>query len=156
MVFEVFDTNPENPRAMFGGGRYDNLLALFGGEELPAVGFGIGEVTLGDFLDSRGLLPVTTASSARLYLGTPSPSDIEAAQAFATTLRAEGLQVFVNLTSRALGDQIKDAVKRGIPYFAAYGAQELKSGSVRVKTLASGEESQVLTGAVTRRIQQAP
>ena len=44
MVFEVFDTNPANPRALFGGGRYDGLVALFGGDSIPAVGFAIGEV----------------------------------------------------------------------------------------------------------------
>jgi histidyl-tRNA synthetase len=57
MVFEVFDTNPENPRAIAGGGRYDNLLELFGVEPVPAVGFAMGDITLKDFLETHGLLP---------------------------------------------------------------------------------------------------
>ncbi len=55
MVFEVFDTNPENRRSLFGGGRYDNLLEMFGVEPLPTVGFGMGDVTIRDFLETHGL-----------------------------------------------------------------------------------------------------
>ena len=141
MVFEVYDTNLANPRALFGGGRYDGLVALFGGEPIPAVGFAIGDVTLGDFLETHGLLPKLNDGYSQLYIGTPNAKDIPSAQAFADTLRKEGGRVFVNLTSRALGDQIKDAVKRGIPYFVAYGADEVTSKSVRMKTLATGEEA---------------
>ncbi|HEY4523050.1 MAG TPA: ATP phosphoribosyltransferase regulatory subunit, partial [Candidatus Paceibacterota bacterium] len=50
MVFEVFDTDPSNSRSLFGGGRYDNLTKLFDTEPLPGVGFGMGDVTLRDFL----------------------------------------------------------------------------------------------------------
>jgi len=140
MVFEVFDTNPENPRALFGGGRYDRLMALFGGDPIPAVGFAIGEVTLGDFLETHSLSLDTNAGKTQLYVGTPTESDIPAAQAFADTVRKSGVRVFVNLSNRALGDQIKDAVKRGIPNFAAYGADEVKNQTVRLKILATGEE----------------
>lgn len=143
VVFEVFDTNPENPRSLFGGGRYDGLVSLFGGEPLPAVGFGMGDVTLADFLSTRGLMPSGDSSKPQLYLGTPDPSDIPAAQALAQTLRAKGARLFVNLTERPLGDQVKDAVKRGIPYFAAYGVEEKQSGKVKVKTLATKEEAEV-------------
>lgn len=55
MVFEVFDTNPENSRSLFGGGRYDNLLEMFGVEPLPTVGFGMGDVTIRDFLETHNL-----------------------------------------------------------------------------------------------------
>ncbi|MDD5068931.1 MAG: ATP phosphoribosyltransferase regulatory subunit [Candidatus Pacebacteria bacterium] len=58
MVFEVFDTNPENRRALFGGGRYDNLLEMFGVEPVPTVGFGMGDVTMRDFLETHKL-PLT-------------------------------------------------------------------------------------------------
>ncbi|MFA6414527.1 MAG: histidine--tRNA ligase [Candidatus Paceibacterota bacterium] len=139
-VFEVFDTNPANPRSLFGGGRYDKLVALFGGEPIPAIGFGMGDVTLADFFETHGLTPSGSAGKPQLYLGTPSASDIPAAQAFADTLRREGARVFVNLTDRALGDQVKDAVKRGIPLFVAYGANEVLSQTVRMKVLNTGEE----------------
>ncbi len=140
MVFEVFDTNPANPRALFGGGRYDGLMALFGGEPIPAVGFGIGEVPLGDFLETHKLTLKINDTSPQLYVGTPLEGNIPAAQAFADTLRAQGCRVFVNLTTRTLGDQIKDAVKRGIPLFVAYGADEIAKNTIRMKILATGEE----------------
>lgn len=57
MVFEIFDTNKDNPRAICGGGRYDNLLELFDVEPVPAVGFGWGDITMRDFLETHDLLP---------------------------------------------------------------------------------------------------
>ncbi|MDP3996318.1 MAG: ATP phosphoribosyltransferase regulatory subunit [bacterium] len=55
MVFEVFDTHPDNNRSLFGGGRYDNLLEIFGEEPVPAVGFGMGDITIRDFLETHKL-----------------------------------------------------------------------------------------------------
>ena len=49
VVFEIFDNHPDNKRSLFGGGRYDNLLANFGGQALAGVGFGLGDVTMADF-----------------------------------------------------------------------------------------------------------
>lgn len=141
VVFEIFDTNPTNPRSLFGGGRFDKLVALFGGDPIPAIGFGMGDVTLADFLETHGLMPKDGNHRPQLYLGTPSVSDIPAAQAFAATLRKEGGRVFVNLSDRGLGDQIKDAVKRGIPLFIAYGANEVANQTVRMKILRTGEEA---------------
>lgn len=57
VVFELFDTSPENPRALCGGGRYDNLLELFDVEPVPAIGFGMGDVTIKDFLETHKLGP---------------------------------------------------------------------------------------------------
>ncbi len=140
MVFEVYDTNPVNPRALFGGGRYDGLAELFGGDPIPAVGFALGDVTLADFLDTHSLILNTRGHTPQLYLGTPLVDDIPAAQTLADTLRAQDCRIFVNLTSRSLGDQIKDAVKRDIAFFIAYGAQEVTGKTVRMKILATGEE----------------
>src|SRR3990167_6954394 len=105
MVFEVFDTNMENPRSLFGGGRYDGLVALWGGlpgqgDPIPAVGLALGDVTLADFLETHGLLPKLNFGKSQLYIGTPSEKDIPSAQAFADILRREGARVFVNLTKR--------------------------------------------------------
>lgn len=143
MVFEVFDTNPENARALFGGGRYDKLIALFGGDMIPVVGFALGDVTLMDFIDTHQLLLPANLGKASLYLGTPSADDIPSAQVFADSLRKEGARVFVNLSNRSLGDQIKEAVKREIPFFIAYGAEEATKNEVRMKVLATGTETTV-------------
>jgi histidyl-tRNA synthetase len=142
MVFEIFDTNPENPRALFGGGRYDGLVSLFGGDPVPAVGFALGDVTLLDFLETHGH-PIAVHTQADAYIGTPSPEDLPGAEAFAARLRAAGARAFVNLTSKSLGDQIRDASRRGIPYFIAYGSGEAQSGRVKLKELATGTETEL-------------
>jgi histidyl-tRNA synthetase len=152
IVFEVFDTNPANPRSLFGGGRYDGLVTLFGEDSIPAVGFGMGDVTLQDFFDIHNISISSDGMSPQLYIGTPAVDALPAAQHLALTLRREGVRAFVNLTDRSLGDQIKEAVKRGIPYFVAFGADEVESGNVRLKKLASGEESAVRTSELTLHI----
>ncbi len=151
-VFEIYDTNPANPRALFGGGRYDQLLALFGDDSIPAIGFALGDVTLLDFLETHTIALDVHANHAQLYIGTPKPEDVRAAQSFADTLRAQGVRVFVNLTDKNLGDQIKDAVKREIPLFVAYGADEGVSGTLRLKTLATGAEEVLSVSALSARL----
>lgn len=147
MVFEVNDTDPKNPRALFGGGRYDGLVSLFGGDPVPAVGFAFGDVTLMDFLETHDLLPAVT-TSPQVYIGTPGEGSVPQAQEFAKLLRAAGIRVFVNLTEKSLGDQIKDADRRLIPRFIAYGADEAQGTEVRIKTLATGKEETIAKSAV--------
>ena len=154
MIFEVYDTNTENTRSMFGGGRYDNLVSLFGGESVPAVGFGMGDVTLLDFLTTHGYVP-KASSAPTLYLGTPDESDIALAQEFATTLREQGISVLVHVSGKTLGDQIKEANKRGISYFIAYGKQEYDSGMVRFKSLNESDEKELPTAEVLEILSQA-
>ncbi len=60
IVWEIFDTSSENSRSLAGGGRYDNLLELFDVEPLPFVGFGMGDITLRDFLETHRLGPFSS------------------------------------------------------------------------------------------------
>jgi histidyl-tRNA synthetase len=152
IVFEIFDTNPANPRSLFGGGRFDKLVALFGGDPIPAIGFGMGDVTLADFLETHGLMTHKNLHAPQLYVGTPTGEDIPGAQAFAETLRKQGCRVFVNLTDKSLSDQIKDAVKRDIPYFTAYGADEVRTQTVRMKVLNTGEEIGIAISELSERL----
>ncbi len=152
-IFEIFDTNPENGRSLFGGGRYDGLVSLFGGDPIPAIGFAFGDVTFLDFLETHGL-ELPSATETQVYIGTPSAEDLESARLFAQTLRGKGVRAFLNLTGKSLGDQIKDAVKREIPYFIAYGKDEAAAGTVRVKTLATGEEASIQVRAVPEHVQR--
>lgn len=142
LVFEVYDTNPENPRALMGGGRYDGLVALFGGDPLPAMGFAIGIETLIDFLTTHDLLP-NVLPGAHLFIGTPTETDQKAAQEIAVRFRELGVYVLVNTSDKGLGDQIREADKRGIPYFLAYGENEVSSNTYRIRDLETGEEKEV-------------
>lgn len=154
VVFEIFDANAANPRSLAGGGRYDGLVALFGGEPIPAVGFAVSDVSLTNFLETHDLLPKNArASQADLYLGTPT-EDSATALSFAAALRAAGVRVFMNITDKGLSDQIRDAVKRGIPYFAAAGPEEAERGTLKLKTLSTGEEEFLSVGEIASRILQ--
>jgi len=144
IVFEVFDTNPENPRALAGGGRYDKLIESYGYEALPAVGFAMGDVTIRDFLETHKLLP-TLAPSADLYLAPVTEADSAGAAAAADVMRARGANVALGMSTRPgkhgkVADHIKTASKLGISSFAAYGEKESASGNLAVKDLATGDE----------------
>ncbi len=138
-VFEVFDTDPKNSRSVFGGGRYDNLLALFGGETLPAFGFGMGDVTIHDFLETRDLLP-NYVSSAEIMICIMEESSRSYAEEVASNLRASGKNVAVNYTYKSVGDQIKGATKQEIPFVIVIGEEEVKSKTYKMKNLETGEE----------------
>lgn len=150
-VFEVFDLNPENRRALFGGGRYDNLLSIFGVDPVPAVGFGMGDVTMRDFLEVRGLLP-EYRGTPDVYLCTVSKEALLETELFAERLREKGVRVAVNLAEKKMGDQIKIADKQKIPYIVVIGEDELKTGKFKLKNLKTGEEQvlseQEIPGAV--------
>jgi histidyl-tRNA synthetase len=141
IVFEVFDTNPENNRSVFGGGRYDNLLSLFGGETMPAFGFGMGDVTIRDFLETRNLLP-KYQSSAEIMVCVMNESSKEYADEVAEDLRKTGKNVAVNYTFKSIGDQIKSATKQAIPYVIVIGELEAKNRSYKIKNLDTGEEQE--------------
>ena len=138
-IFEVYDTSAENRRALFGGGRYDDLASLFGGDKIPAIGFGMGDVTARDFLETHNLLPIYKAS-AQLYIAIQDESCRESADQLATLLRNKNIDVVVDISHKKLGDQIKTADRQKIPFVTAIGAEEVKSGAYRIKNLADGQE----------------
>lgn len=150
-VFEIFDTNPANPRALFGGGRYDELVTLFGGDPIPAIGFAFGDVTFMDFLETHSLLPAVS-SAPTVHIGTPEIDDIPRARTFQETYLSD-VSSSVNLGTKSLGDQVKEADRRGAKYFIAYGNTEEMGTMVRVKTLASGIETEVAKERVAEFLQ---
>lgn len=142
VVFEVYDTNPENNRSMFGGGRYDNLLEIFGAEKVPAVGFGMGDVPVKNFLEVRNLIP-EYISTANLMLCTLAEENMQYAQKLASKLRVDGVNVAVDLSNKKVGDQIKLADKKNIPFVICIGEEEEKSGKFKLKELKTSEENEV-------------
>lgn len=138
IVFEVFDTNPENNRAMFGGGRYDGLVELFGVDPVPTVGFGMGDVTLQNFLETHGLLPSLHPDIDALVI---TVGDVyEKTQKFLSDLRGMGLNIAVDATERKLDQKIRHADKKDIRYVIFVGENELEEGQYPLKDLQSGEE----------------
>lgn len=138
IIFEVFDTHPENSRAMFGGGRYDGLVSLFGVEPVATVGFGVGDVRLLDFLVSHELLPVLEpeCDAYVILIG-----DVyEQAQAVIKKIRESGVNVAVDMSGRKIDKQIKTAVKKQIRYAIIIGEQELEDQQYVLKNLGLGQE----------------
>lgn len=139
IVFEVFDKNPENSRSVFGGGRYDDLLSIFGGEKVPAVGFGMGDVVIKNILETYKILP-DYKNEAQVYICVMKKDYYEYAQELAQKIREVGLNTSLDFSGRRIGDQIKTADKQRIPYIICIGENEMKSGEFKVKNLKTGDE----------------
>lgn len=145
-VFEVFDTNPENSRSLFGGGRYDGLVGLFGVESIGTVGMAVGATTFEDFLRTHQLLPELKPTT---HVGIVSIGEsLKGALKAADQLRAEGLNVEVDITGRKFDRQLKALDKKGIPYALIIGEAELESGEYTLKNMATGEERKLALEAV--------
>jgi histidyl-tRNA synthetase len=142
IVFEVFDTNPRNPRSIFGGGRYDDLVGIFGVERVPGLGFGMGDVVIKDFLESYGLLP-EYIPTIDLYVAPFDAGFIEASNELAKYLRGQGLNVSVDLTDRQVSKKVKTADKEQIPFVVVVGEQEVSSGKYKVKNFKDSKEFEV-------------
>jgi histidyl-tRNA synthetase len=139
IVFEVYDKSPDNRRAVFGGGRYDDLLSIFGSEKVPAVGFGAGDVIIRDLLETYNLMP-KYKNPTELYICIANASAKGFAQDLAQTLREQGLNVAIDYTNKKVGDQIKYADKMKIPFITCLGDDEIATGQMKIKKLESGDE----------------
>jgi histidyl-tRNA synthetase len=138
VVFEVFDTNPDNNRSMFGGGRYDGLVGAFGVEPVPTVGFGMGDVTLQNFLKTHNLLPIIHPETDAVVI---LIGDIYGAvQPALKTMRREGVRISVDATGRKTEAKIKAAAKADIPFALFIGEEELTNQRFKLKNLKTGEE----------------
>jgi histidyl-tRNA synthetase len=139
IVFEVFDTHPDNNRSMFGGGRYDGMVGLFGVEPVATVGFGMGDATLQNFLELHDLLPkLHVETDAYVIL----VGDLYVqAQRILKELREDGrLRLSVDISGRKIDKQIKTAIKKGIEFAIIIGENELREQSYTLRNLTTGEE----------------
>ena len=140
-VFEVFDTHPENNRSLFGGGRYDGLVGLFGAEPISAVGMAPGGTTMEQFLKLHNLLP-ELPSTTDLYvvvLGNATEDALQLADKF----REEGVNVEVDITGRKLDKQIKTAVKKNISHIIFVGEDEVVNEIYPFKNTATTKEEKL-------------
>jgi histidyl-tRNA synthetase len=141
-VFEVFDSDPVNRRSLFGGGRYDNLVGLYSPKEVPGFGFGMGDVTIIDFLNTHGLLPQPEVKVDVVVLPT-SEELFDVARQAAGRLRGVGIRTTTPLEIRKLGKEIGRADKAGARAVVIVGEEDWGAGVVTVRDLASGQQQQV-------------
>jgi histidyl-tRNA synthetase len=145
-VFELWDRKGEF-RAICGGGRYDELLAAVGGPDLPALGFGMGDVVLGELLKARGLVP-PVPSPIDDYVICVTPEQRSVALRVAHGLRDSGRRVAYDFASRSVGRQFKVANRSGAERAIVIGPEEAENGEALVRTMGSGDEQRMAIEAL--------
>jgi histidyl-tRNA synthetase len=139
IVFEAFDTDPENSRSLLGGGRYDGLVAQFGVEQIPTVGFAVGDVGFMNFLETHKLVPALKPRTEVIII----IRDVESKDGvlkIATELREMDVNVAVDYTDRKVDKQFKNALKTGVKYAVFVGAEEISKQQYVLKDLTTGKE----------------
>ena len=150
-VFELFDA-AKTLRAICGGGRYDGLLKSLGGVDLPALGFGMGDVVLGELLREHGVAP---KPAARLdgFLIAVGVDDCASVLKLAHELRDAGLAVEYSLKPQAVRKQLELAAARAAPRAVIIGPTERQAGTAVVRDLGGGVERAVPLAAVRSELQ---
>jgi histidyl-tRNA synthetase len=149
-VFEVFDEAPENNRAMFGGGRYDNLVGMFQkNAKISGVGYGMGDVTLESFLLTHKLVPDLNKGETKVLVTRFDDVPYEKYLDVVNTLRDSGVTASIYVGTKKFGKQIDYAVKGHYSHVVIMGASEFDSGIVKIKNLESREESEVALNALS-------
>ncbi len=144
MVFEVFDMNPQNNRSMFGGGRYDDLLNLFGEEKMPAVGFAPGDITTKLFLESWGLLEGFDMNQKEsFYIPVLNKDDFNLYKEIADDIRRGGSIAELSLSETNISEALRTANKNKMNYVVIMGEDEKKNECYKLKDMRSGEEKTI-------------
>jgi histidyl-tRNA synthetase len=150
IVFELFDAQ-RSLRAICGGGRYDTLIQEIAGVDLPCVGFGMGDVVLGELLKERGK---DAAAPSRLdaFLIAVGAEDVVPVLKLAHELRDRGVAVEYALRDAPIRKQLELAVARGAPRAVIVGPDERKAKVAVVRDLKSGRQRKVALTQVRKGV----
>jgi histidyl-tRNA synthetase len=140
-VFEIFDKKA-NLRALAGGGRYDNLLSVVGGQPMPAVGFGMGDVVLGELLSDLGKLPKTVMELDDFVIPLEDDRKHDVLK-IVGSLRRQGRRVDFASAAGNLGKLMKRADQLGAKRVVLVGGDEWARGNVKIKSMAERTEAEV-------------
>jgi len=143
-VFEAHDRSG-NLRAICGGGRYDRLLSSLGGKDMPATGFGFGDMVIMELLNDKGLVPDLPSGNEDIVIAIDENLR-GAAMSVATKLRASGRTVDLVLEDKRMKWAFRHAERTGAQRLVMVMPDEWAAGNVRIKELESGEESDVAVG----------
>ncbi len=148
---------PDLAGSLGGGGRYDGLIGMFSGEQVPACGFSLGLERILVVMAERGMFPASvTGVGADVLVTIWSRERTSDALALAADLRRSGLRVDVYPEPDKLGKQFKYAASRGIPFVAVVGDDEAARGDVTIKNMNTGEQSALARHAVATALAQGP
>jgi histidyl-tRNA synthetase len=140
IVFECFDKNPENRRAICGGGAYAELLKIFDEPSLPGAGFGLGDVTLKDFLEVHKLIKNFDLPVNDLCLFYTSNEGKNSISQMAMKLRNAGFNVVTHLEPINLKKIFSFAEKKGANFVGFISEDEIKAQQIQFKNLQSKEQ----------------
>lgn len=151
-VFEAFDKKGEF-RALAGGGRYDALVKKMGGPDMPAVGFGMGDVVLGELLKARGKMP-RFVDTVDFFAVIGGDEEKRVALSDVALLRQAGYSVEYQLTLQAFGKQFKAATDSGARFALVYGSEELEKGVVKLRNLGDRSEQEISRGRLLEAVRE--
>lgn len=152
LVFEAFDSEGEL-RALFGGGRYDELVGTFGDREVPAVGFAFGYSPTIELLRKEDRYPLKEVETD-VYVLSVSESVRDIALDYATALRQEGLSVETDLAGRGFGSQLGYADDMNTKRVLIIGERDLENDEVTMKHMDSGEEEALDRDEVVEHLEE--
>ena len=147
-VFEFVSENVGTQGTICGGGRYDGLVEDCGGTSTPGIGFAMGVERLLLEAEAQGALK-EAPSYVKLYIASMSEAAKIEALKICYTLRQNGIGCETDMAGRSFKAQMKYAGKKGIPFLAVIGDDELSSGEVKVKCMADGTETPVKLDELT-------
>ncbi|MFL2493607.1 MAG: histidine--tRNA ligase [Candidatus Thalassarchaeum sp.] len=140
-VFEAHDRG-DNLRAICGGGRYDRLLSSLGGKDMPATGFGFGDMVIMELLNDKGIVPDLPSGNEDIVIAIDENLRA-AAMSVATKLREGGRTVDLVLEDKRMKWAFRHAERTGAQRLVMIMPDEWAAGNVRIKELESGEETDV-------------
>jgi len=149
-VFELFDKNPENPRAICGGGEYENILKIFNEKPLPGVGFGLGDVTLADFLTTHNLLPSFEKQGCDLLITLQIDHSIEKIAQLANSLRKTDLKIIINYDQVKIKKVFPLAEKLGARFVALVGENEISNSNIQIKDMSTRDQHNINITDITQ------
>jgi histidyl-tRNA synthetase len=150
-IFEI--EFPELGVSAGGGGRYDGLIGMFSGQQIPASGFSLGLERLLLIMEERGMFPERLAGQPQALVTQSGREHVGASMALAERLRAAGLRIDLYTDLDRYGVQFQYAERRSIRYALLLGEREIESGVVAVKDLLGGEQVDVPTDALVEWLQ---
>ena len=140
IVFEIFDKNPSNARAISGGGSYQNLLDIFGEPSLLGTGFGLGDVTLLNFLEGHHLLPDFTLPTNDVLITYQDEAAEADALILSNALRGNGLNVIFQLEPIKIKKALATAEKRGARNIIFIGSEEINAKTVQIRNMKNKQQ----------------
>ncbi|MCO5216256.1 MAG: histidine--tRNA ligase [Thermomicrobiales bacterium] len=150
----VWEAQVEEPKigSVGGGGRYDGLVGTFLGRDIPATGISLGIERIVEVIQEFDLLP-TSRSTAQVAMVNIEETISQAGE-IARELRAAGINIDQSLSSKSIGQQLKYADRRGIPYALIPGTEELANNQISLKNLSTGDQITIDRDLAIGKIQQ--